>query len=178
MRSKATSHVEQAQLPAPDWKEVADGTVLTFADARRVLDKARGLRSKREHSFRVTGVTLHRGLNLVAKDGGGLFSLTPGSSDPYVKVFLGGALLGTTDIVYKTLDPTFELKIDCDVLVTDLEGTSSTRDDDDDDDDGVFAFKIFDRDRSVRRRGSNFGAKPRGDARVRNREETPVVVSS
>ncbi|KAH8071074.1 hypothetical protein JL721_4505 [Aureococcus anophagefferens] len=150
MRSKATSHVEQAQLPAPDWKEVADGTVLTFADARRVLDKARGLRSKREHSFRVTGVTLHRGLNLVAKDGGGLFSLTPGSSDPYVKVFLGGALLSTTDIVYKTLDPTFELKIDCDVLVTDLEGTSSTRDDDDDDDDGVFAFKIFDRDRPVR----------------------------
>ncbi|KAH8050481.1 hypothetical protein JL720_15337 [Aureococcus anophagefferens] len=140
MRSKATSHVEQAQLPAPDWKEVADGTVLTFADARRVLDKARGLRSKREHSFRVTGVTLHRGLNLVAKDGGGLFSLTPGSSDPYVKVFLGGALLSTTDIVYKTLDPTFELKIDCDVLVTDLEGTSSTRDDDDDDDDGVFAW--------------------------------------
>ena len=63
-------------------------------------------------------MTLHRGLNLVAKDGGGLFSLTPGSSDPYVKVFLGGALLATTDIVWTKIvnvrDRTLRLGLDTD----------------------------------------------------------------
>ena len=154
LRDRATREVRDTALPAPDWKQVADTKILTFADARRVLDLAR---RKREHlvsTFRVTRVTVHRGLNLVPMDGAGFLGLVKGSSDPYVQVVLGGALLCTTPHVEQSLNPVFDIDVACDLLVTGADDDDddelrviSRRDDDDDEDADVLRLDVFDKDK-------------------------------
>ena len=51
-------------------------------------------------------LTIVSGRNLVAKDGGGLFSKSK-SSDPYVRVIFVGQEYGKTEVVKKDLNPTW-----------------------------------------------------------------------
>ena len=51
-------------------------------------------------------LTIVSGKDLVAKDGGGLFTKSK-SSDPYVKVMFVGHEYGKTEVVKKNLNPTW-----------------------------------------------------------------------
>jgi len=127
--------------------KVKTGTAKVKTGAQRVQAKVAAAAGK--YKKKIAGdkvrvdLTVIRGRNLVAKDRDGFGLGDAVSSDPYIKVIVGGVSVGKTEVVFESLNPKFKVNhfhffFEPDVYNPMLEGRNPGG--------GLVRLRIYDRD--------------------------------